>query len=144
PKPDPKCVTRVNPKGFNDGLLYYDAKGPVGGVTQIFTTKRFYTLGQFSRYVRPGAVRHDVRGTPAGVRAMAFEAGARWTVVAWNEGKSDRTFAVELPNSAVAARSAVGTSASAALSPVALPGRTATGRWLVHLPARSIATFQFR
>ncbi|HEV7525843.1 MAG TPA: glycoside hydrolase, partial [Acidimicrobiia bacterium] len=103
PKPDPKCVTRVNPKGFNDGLLYYDAKGPASGVTQIFTTKRFYTLGQFSRYVRPGAVRHDVRGAPAGVRAMAFEAGARWTVVAWNEDKSDRTFAVELPNSAVAA-----------------------------------------
>ena len=55
------------------GLLYDDANFASDGVTQIFTTKRFYALGQFSRYVRPGAVRHDVRGAaPGGVRVMAF------------------------------------------------------------------------
>jgi len=42
-------------------------------------------LGQFSRFVRPGAVRHDVTGLPKGVRAMAFANGAKWSVVAWNE-----------------------------------------------------------
>ena len=56
----------MNANGFNDGLLYYDEKYATDGITKIFTTKRFYVLGQFSRYVRPGAVRHDVTGAPAG------------------------------------------------------------------------------
>ena len=99
PKADPGCPTRVNPKGFNDGLLYYDQHGPADGVTDIFTTKRFFVLGQFSRYVRPGAVRHGVTGVPAGLHALAFAAAGKWTVVAWNESKSDATFGLRLPGS---------------------------------------------
>ena len=75
PKADPTCPSRVNTKGFNDGLLYYDQHGPADGVTRIFTTKRFFVLGQFSRYVRPGAVRHAVTGLPESLHAMAFRAG---------------------------------------------------------------------
>ena len=64
----------MNTKGFNDGLLYYDEHGVADGVTKIFTTKRFYVMGQFSRYVRPGAVRHDVAGLPEGcARAGVLE-----------------------------------------------------------------------
>ena len=90
-------MTRVNTKGFNDGLLYYDEKFATDGVTSIFPTKRFYVLGQFSRYVRPGAVRHDVSGAPDGVRVMAFQRGAGWTVVAWNEGRPQRRSASRCP-----------------------------------------------
>ena len=97
-KADPSCATRINTKGFNDGLLYYDEKYATNGNTQVYVTKRFFTLGQFSRYVRPGAVRHDVTGAPKGVRVMAFQADAQWTIVAWNENKTATTVGLSIPD----------------------------------------------
>jgi O-glycosyl hydrolase len=143
PKADSGCPTRVNTKGFNDGLLYYDPHEPADGVTTIFTTKRFFVLGHFSRYVRPGAVRHDVADLPAGLHAMAFANGTGWTVVAWNESKSDATFGLDLPGSATTASGAVITNPGNNLAPTQLPRRTTAGPWLVHLPAATIATYTF-
>src|SRR5262249_16273944 len=102
PKADPQCPTRVNTKGFNDGLLYYAEHAPANGPTTVFTTKRFYALGQFRRYVRPGAVRHDVVGLPPGVHAMAFTADGATTVVTWNESRRPSAFALRLPGAAAA------------------------------------------
>jgi O-glycosyl hydrolase len=144
PLADPACPTRVNTKGFNDGLLYYDQHGPSDGVTDIFTTKRFFVLGQFSRYVRPGAVRHGIANLPAGLHAMAFATGGQWTVVAWNESKSSAAFGLELPGRVDAATGAVITNASQSLASGQLPARTDRGAWLVRLPASSIATYTFR
>lgn len=148
PKVDPTCVTRVNTKGFNDGLLYYDEKYATDGVTKIFTTKRFFVLGQFSRYVRPGAVRHDVAGAPPGVRIMAFQSGTAqkrpvWTVVAWNEGHTEATLGLALPGSPQAVKLAVDTSATDQLFPTTPPARANTGNWILHLPPRAIATYIF-
>jgi O-glycosyl hydrolase len=144
PKIDPQCPTRVNANGFNDGLLYYDQAFATDGVTQIFTTKRFSTLGQFSRYVRPGSIRHDVAGAPAGVRVMAFQQGVDWTVVAWNERPTVATFGVALPGLPATVRDAIDTSATSNLSAATVPARTATGTWVVHLAPRTIVTYSFR
>jgi O-glycosyl hydrolase len=143
PHADPSCATRVNVKGFNDGLLYYDPNYATNGDTQIFTTKRFYALGQFSRYVRPGAVLHRVSGLPAGVRALAFSHGADFTVVAWNDAAASSQFALTVPGNASDARDAVATSPTLDLAPTAHPVRTTAGSWLVSLPARTIATYTF-
>jgi O-glycosyl hydrolase len=143
PKADPRCVTRVNTKGFNDGLLYYDEKVATDGITSIFPTKRFYVLGQFSRYVRPGAIRHDVRGAPGGVFVMAFQNGNSWTVVAWNEGRSQATFGIALPAPASTVVDAVVTSATKQLSPATAPARTATGTWLARIAPQTIVTYTF-
>jgi O-glycosyl hydrolase len=133
----------VNTKGFNDGLLYYDQHGPADGVTNIFTTKRFFVMGQFSRYVRPGAMRHGVANLTAGLHAMAFSTGKQWTVVAWNESKSNATFGLDLPGPVSTAMGAVITNASSSLAPTQVPLRTTAGTWLVHLPASTIATYTF-
>jgi len=143
PKADPGCPARVNTKGFNDGLLYYDRRGATDGVTKIFTTKRFFVLGQFSRYVRPRAVRHDVLALPPGVHAMAFVLGKRWTIVTWNESKADTEFGLALPASANVATGAVITNDSNSLAPTRLPVRTDSGVWLLRLPASTIATYTF-
>ncbi len=74
PNATPQCVTTLHNRGWNDGLLYYDANAAAGSSGSIFPTRRYYVLGQFSRFVRPGAVRHDVGGAPPGVRVMAFAA----------------------------------------------------------------------
>ena len=143
PEADPSCVTRVNTKGFNDGLLYYDEKFAADGVTDIFPTKRFYVLGQFSRYVRPGAIRHDVSGAPGSVSVMAFEQPTGWTVVAWNEGRSEATLGIALPSPTSTVADAVATSATRQLSPATAPARTDTGAWLARVAPQTIVTYTF-
>jgi O-glycosyl hydrolase len=142
PNTDPQCPTRLNTKGFNDGLLYYDQHAPSNGPTTIFPTKRFYALGQFSRYVRPGAVRHDIAGMPAGVHAMAFAADGGTTVVAWNESRSPAKFALSLPQAAEAIGATI-TNATKNLQPATPPIRTTTGTWRIDLAPTTIATYTF-
>jgi len=144
PKADPSCVTRVNATGFNDGLLYYDQNFADDGVVDIFATKRFFVLGQFSRYVRPGAILHDVQGAPDGVRVMAFRHGRTWTVVTWNEGQTEATFGLALPGRRTTVREAVATSPADQLSPTAKPARANTGTWVVHIAPQMIVTYAFR
>jgi O-glycosyl hydrolase len=141
PHADASCPDRENTKGFNDGLLYYDKNGAADGVTKIFTTKRFYVLGQFSRYVRPGAVRHDVTGLPAGAHAMAFASGHGWTVVTWNETGRELKYGLRLPTPGAIAGDATMTNATMNLSATNPPQRTTSGAFLVDLPARSVATY---
>jgi O-glycosyl hydrolase len=143
PGADPSCVTRVNTKGFNDGLLYYDENYAKNGDTKIFPTKRFYVLGQFSRYVRPGSIRHDVLGAPAGVRVMAFERGIEWTVIAWNEGPTEATVGIAVPGDPKTVRTAVDTSAADHLSPAPIPGRTSSCTWVAHIAPKTIVTYDF-
>jgi O-glycosyl hydrolase len=144
PKADPSCPTRLNTKGFNDGLLYYDPAFATDGDTLIFTTKRFFVLGQFSRYVRPGAIRHDVTGTPSGVHVMAFQQARRWTVVAWNEGAANATVGLALPGTPTTVHTSVATSPTSQLSPVAAPGRTANGTWVARIAPMTIVTYTFQ
>ncbi len=143
PKADLQCVTRVNTEGFNDGLLYYDQNPAGDRVIDIFTTKRFFVLGQFSRYVHPGAVRHDVRGAPDGVRLMAFQHRGGWNVVAWNEGQTDAAFRLALPGRRTTARRAVETSARKQLSPTTPPARSNAGAWAVHIAPQTVVTYTF-
>jgi O-glycosyl hydrolase len=72
PTANPGAVAQPNPDGWNDGLLYYDPHYAQNGNQQIYVTKRFYALGNFSRYVRLGDRRHDVTGAPANLHVMAF------------------------------------------------------------------------
>jgi O-glycosyl hydrolase len=140
PKADPGCASQINNKGFNDGLLYYDEHYP-DGTSSLFLTKRLWVLGQFSRYVRPGAYRHDVSGARNPV--MVFENGDQWTIVTWNEATTNQSFAVSLPKDlkpSVAAQ----TNGSDELASRALPRPTATGEWVVEVPARTIATYVFK
>jgi O-glycosyl hydrolase len=141
-KADPTCPEKENTKGFNDGLLYYDRNGVADGVTKIFTTKRFSVMGQFSRYVRPGAVRHDVAGLPVGVHALAFENLGEWTVVTWNEGSGAASYGLKLPGAASVSHVVV-TNESQSLVDGDVSLRTDSGAWLVKLPPRAIATYTF-
>ena len=126
------------PTGFNDGLLYYDEHYADRHVTDVFPTKRFFVLGQFSRYVRPGAVRHDVTGVPEGrprdgVRATA-EVGPSSL---WNEAASAATVGIAFPAGTVpASATAVYTDAEHDLLPGPAPARTDTGTWIAKIAPR--------
>ena len=43
-----------NGDGWNDGLVYYDPDYATNGNQKLYFTKRYYALGQYSKFVRPG------------------------------------------------------------------------------------------
>jgi O-glycosyl hydrolase len=138
------CMMTVNSTGWNDGLLYFDPNFATDHNYNVYPTKRFYTLGQFSRFVRPGAVRHDVTGTPSGVQALAFTSHGQWQVVVINQnaaGSGPATFSLQLPgHGTLRPEGTYQTSATASLSPRANPpvqGSTAT----LTTPAQSVTTY---
>jgi O-glycosyl hydrolase len=149
PSRDPGAALRPNPHGWNDGLVYYDANFAANGNQALYPTKRYYALGNFSRYVRPGARRHDVEGVPDPLRVLAFSAESGWTVVAINpapEQAEPTPLELQLPVEAgaeMAPLESVQTSAEHSLDPVAPP--TVVRGWLrAVLPAQSVTTFVLR
>jgi O-glycosyl hydrolase len=58
--------------------------------------RQYYVMGQYSRYVRPGAVRVAATSSDPELKVAAFLAGAKPVVVVTNLGASDRTVRFEL------------------------------------------------
>jgi O-glycosyl hydrolase len=167
PAADPSAVLRPNEDGWNDGLLYYDPNYAENGNQQIYVTKRYFALGHFSRYVRPGDRRHDVTGAPRDLQILAFAnepSGApsmapiqlprastsvhrAWTVVVINNARSgsDPTaFRLQLPvvgSERLTPQMAVETSAERGLDPVDLADVSPSGIVSAHVPAQSITTY---
>jgi hypothetical protein len=82
-------------------------------------------------------------GLPDGVRAMAFERGGGWTVVAWNEGQTEAAFRLALPGARKTVRTAVATSATDQLSPTARPAHAGADGWSVHIAPQTVITYTF-
>lgn len=142
PAAEPACATAVNPRGWNDGLIYYDPYFATNHDYRLYPTKRLWVLGNFSRFVRPGAIVHVVHGAPAGVEALAFQAsGGGWVVVAIVTGAHATRLSVALPPGRRLSHAAAWrTDPSLDLAPVGAPtvaGRTVTGT----LPPQSVTTW---
>jgi O-glycosyl hydrolase len=169
PSTNPDAAAVPNPEGWNDGLLYYDPNYAENGNQRIYTTKRFYVLGNFSRYVRPGARRHDVTGTPPQLRVVAFSSpatrlsaapaqvprggrghGIGWTLVAINNGRTGSlpsTLRARIPvgvGTRLVAEAAVETSADRDLAEVELPEIEPGGIVRTSLPPQSVTTLVVR
>ena len=83
---------------YRDGLLraYSDEKHTTG---YVIDSKLLWSLGNYSRFVRPEAVRHDVVTSeaedPYGVMCSAFRnADGRWVAVVINYGERQRDFSL--------------------------------------------------
>jgi glucuronoarabinoxylan endo-1,4-beta-xylanase len=104
------------------------------------TTKRCYSFGNFSKFVRPGSTRIGATGAPAGVSVSAYigSAGTR-VIVAINANASataiDVTGLTAVPS--VTPWITDATRDLAAQSPIALSG----GSFSASLPASSVTTF---
>jgi O-glycosyl hydrolase len=146
PTAGPSCTAALNTSGWNDGLLYYDPAFRTNGDHAITTTKRFFVLGNFSRSVRPGSVRHVVDGVPSGLEMLAFRDGGRWVVVVTNQSTTASSRVdVALPQTRghYLARHATRTSASLDLATVA--GARPHGRdtFTIDVPPASVTTDVF-
>jgi O-glycosyl hydrolase len=136
------CATTVNTDStaWNDGLIYYDPDYASDGNQTLYMTKRFYALGQYSRFVRPGAVRYGVSGSPSGVQTMAFRDNGQWVVVATNTNTSAASLSLNLGSGTITSSSAYQTDASENLASISAPtisGSTITA----SLPAQSVTSY---
>jgi O-glycosyl hydrolase len=140
PSTSSSCATSVNSSGWNDGLVYYDPNYASDGNQSLYTTKRFYVLGQYSRFVRPGSVRYTIAGAPSGVQAMAFWRNNAWDVVVTNTNTSSTSFSLNLNSGTLTSSGAYRTSASENIASAAAPsisGSTIS----TTLPAQSVTTY---
>ena len=148
PATDPACPAAANPGGWNDGLLYYDPDYRSDGDQSIYFTRRYWVLANFSRYIRPGAVRYRVANVPSGVHVLAFRRNT-WRFVLINDAAAPRPLAVRLlppaAGHAYAQPSAYTTSATSDLARAAAPVLDpATGTVTTTLPGRSVTTLIVR
>src|SRR3982751_2566382 len=63
-------------------------------------TRQYYVMGQYSQFVRPGAVRIAATSADPDVKATAYVDGAKLVVVATNVGTRDRLLRVEIGSGA--------------------------------------------
>jgi len=134
------CATSVNSTGYNDGLIYYNPNYASDGDQNLYISKRFYVLAQYSRFVRPGAVRYGLSGAPSGVQALAFWANNAWTIVAVNTNSSATSFSANLGSGSITSQGTYRTGASENVASVggpAISGSTMS----TSLAARSVTTF---
>ena len=113
-----------------------------GGTYTGFTrTKTYYYFGQYSRFVRPGALRVSVGSSDPGIEVTAYHRGNSRVIVAINRGGSPASTLLTAPDLAgVSAMTPVRTSATenwAQLAPVGVTGTSLS----VTLAPGSVTTF---
>ncbi|WP_079249387.1 glycoside hydrolase [Streptomyces sp. IMTB 2501] len=132
-----------NDQGWNDGLIYYDPGYATNGDQKLYFTKRYYALGQYSRFVRPGSVAHNVTGAPDGVEVSSYDRNGQWVVVVNNHNSTDTALNLHFAGKApVRTAQAVRTSADENWARVAKPA-VSDGTVHATLAARSITTYVF-
>ena len=123
----------------NEGLIGHKADGP-GNAT---VTKRLYTLGNFSKFVRPGYVRiATIASSVSGVSIVAFKnpSNGMPIVIAINADSSDARVKISFQSTAPSGITPWVTSSSLDLSPQAqIP--VSGGRFATTLPGQSVTTF---
>ncbi|MFK0108376.1 glycoside hydrolase [Streptomyces sp. NPDC091217] len=132
-----------NDDGWNDGLIYYDPEYATNGNQTLYFTKRYYALGQYSKFVRPGSVAHNVTGAPDGVEVSAYDRNGKWVVVVNNQNTTDTPLSLHFNSGTpVRATQAVRTSATEDWAKVRKPS-VSSGTVSATLAARSITTYVF-
>lgn len=130
-----------NDTGWNDGLVYYDPDYATNGNQSLYFTKRYYALGQYSKFVRPGSVAHNVTGAPDGVEVSTYDRNGTWVVVVNNHNATDTPLSLHFNSKApVRATQAVRTSATEDWAKVDKPS-VSGGTVSANLAARSVTTY---
>jgi glucuronoarabinoxylan endo-1,4-beta-xylanase len=129
--------------GGASGWVYWWTPSLFDGGSATNPPKRVYVLGNYSKYVRPGYVRVDVKGAPSSLQMVAFEnpPDGKVVIVATNKGTSAQQASFFVGGTAwPASVTPYVTSATANLA----AGRAITlsgGRFSASLDPQSVTTF---
>jgi len=120
--------------GDDEGLIGYN------GNTQI--TKRLYTMGNFSKFVRPGFVVVGTTGAPGGVSVTAYKnpSTGAFVIVAINQNGTDTPMSVTLNGQSTGSVTPWVTSATLNLAQQTAVTVSA-GSFTATLPASSVTSF---
>lgn len=120
------------------GLILFDAR------SGTFTLpKRFYALGHFSKFIRPGYVRLDCASSPMpGMYTSAYKdpVAGKFVVVAINSNTATEAFTMQL-NVSLQRMVKYTTNASANMAMTTIASSLPNGSVQVSVPPRSITTF---
>lgn len=131
------AVNADGARGDGEGIVYLDPARH-----SYVVSKRLYTIGVYSRFIRPGYARLAATDQPApGLYTSAYRApaGGRLVLVAINDSAKARTLAVRVSGARIARVTPYVTSAARNLA----RGRdvaAANGTLTVALPPRSVTT----
>jgi len=127
----------LDPKA-GQGLILFDNN------TGTFTVpKRFYALGHFSKFIRPGYVRLGCPSSPmSGVYTSAYKdpVAGKFVVVAINSNTTTEAFTIQL-NVSLQQMVKYTTTSSANMAMATVASSLPNGSVQVSLPPRSITTF---
>lgn len=129
----------VSAYDYRDGLIYVDRDAHT-----YETTKRLYALGNFSKFVEPGAVRIGASvGKNLSLSSVAFDCGDTVAVIVVNGAETEQAFTVDFDSKAKFTNaSAFVTDATHDLECVYTQPFAANVRYTV--PAQSVTTFVFQ
>ena len=129
-------LVNFNEDGKQQGLINATATG-------YTTTKRLFTIGQFSRFVRPGWQRIDATSKPYGnvyIAAFRHPSNGQFALVAINEGTSDRAVTFSFDGFTAGTMTPHQTSGSQSIA--GLTGVASGAGFSTTLPAQSVTTFR--
>lgn len=130
----------VSAYDYRDGLIYVDRAAHT-----YETTKRLYTLGNFSKFVAPGANRIRAKtAKDSPVTTLAFEDQGTITVIVINATQSAQPVDIRFKqDAAFSANSAFVTDATHDLAAVQLGAFQEDGVFAATVSAQSVTTFVF-
>ncbi|MDN3581617.1 glycoside hydrolase [Mucilaginibacter flavus] len=126
--------TAISAYDYKDGLIYIDRNKTDGN---FYSSKMLWTMGNYSRFIRPGAVRVDAVASSAQNQSLlvsAYQNGKNITVVIINPGTDDITTSFNTRKSKVQFTSSYLTSQDAELKAGKITANTNV------VPARSVVT----
>ncbi|MHA4896646.1 glycoside hydrolase [Pedobacter sp. PWIIR3] len=128
--------TALSPYNYKDGLIYLDKNKTDGN---FYPSKMFWALGNYSRFIKPGAIRVDVKSAEASplktpIHTSAFRNGKTISLVLVNSNFEDITVNINSADGKIKFLSSNTTSATEDLK----MAKITSGKIL--LPQRSIVT----
>lgn len=126
----------VSPYNFKDGLVYID-KSETGG--KVYESKLLWTLGNYSRFIRPGAARIDVTANQDGnLKTSAFKnKSGELIIVIINKGEKSEDIQISFEGTSFNSAKRYETSKKESLSYLGKENISQP----VKLPGQSISTF---
>jgi glucuronoarabinoxylan endo-1,4-beta-xylanase len=115
-----------------------DGEGPLKG--RLVVPKRFWTMTNYSRFVRPGWKLMQIDGAAVANTGFVGPAGNRFVVVALNSASIPRRVTYDFGNRSVGAVEAFATTVDMNFDK-APPPKTQSHRFDATLPPRSVTTF---
>ncbi|REE89063.1 galactan endo-1,6-beta-galactosidase [Paenibacillus taihuensis] len=130
----------VETAGSGWGMLETDLNNPSGDRSVYSVTRKYYTMGQWSKYIRPGYKMLDINN---GDSIAAYDSvGKKLIIVGMNDSASSNTITYDLSQFATVSGTLTGTRTSSTENNAALSGLTLSNKqFSVTLPAGSVSTF---